>query len=103
MLYCAIYITVSSKDEAQQISHALVNERLVACANYWAINSAYRWQDKIVSDNEYVIIVKSKSELFESVVGRVVELHSYEIPCIVKLDIDSGYSPFLNWINSETL
>ena len=41
-------------------------------------------------------------DLVERITERVVEIHSYECPCVVSVPITGGYSPFLEWIDVET-
>ncbi|MCW9033928.1 MAG: divalent-cation tolerance protein CutA [Rhodospirillales bacterium] len=98
-----IYITASSKAEAEMIAKTLVEERLVACANvYEGVTSFYWWQGKIEQDQECSIICKSKESLCDSITQRVKEIHSADCPCVVFLPIEGGNKDFLKWINQET-
>ncbi|MGQ0526649.1 MAG: divalent-cation tolerance protein CutA [Alphaproteobacteria bacterium] len=96
-------MTVPSAGEAEKISNALLEERLIACANIMPPhNSLYWWEGKIQDGSEVAIIMKTQKALFESVKKRAVQLHSYDCPCIVALDITDGHQPFLKWIAAET-
>lgn len=97
------YVTVPSETEAQKISAALVSERLAACANILpGMTSVYRWQGKIETRTETVVILKTQEKLFPALEARVKELHSDETPCIVTLPITAGNAAFLKWIETET-
>lgn len=98
-----IYMTASSKEEAETISKALVEARLVACANILpAHTSFYHWEGKIEHSDEVAVIFKSRPELFEKIETKIKALHSYDVPCIVSWPIEQGHAPFLEWIEAET-
>lgn len=98
-----IYVTCADREEAQKISTALVEGRLVACANVMVPHqSIYWWEGKVQSGEEVAVILKTCAELFDKVEAVIQELHSYDCPCIVALPVEKGYAPFLNWIEQET-
>ena len=97
-----IYMTASSKAEAQKIGKALVDSRLAACVNILDnMQSIYRWEEKIQEDSEVVLIAKTTETLVPRLIDKVKSLHSYDCPCIVSLPVLDGYPPFLEWIKSE--
>lgn len=101
--YIAILVMASSKKEAEAIAEALVEARLVACANILeGIDSVFRWEGKIRREREVLMIVKSRSELFDDIAQRVRDLHSYEVPEILAIPILKGFGPYLAWLESET-
>ncbi len=96
-------MTASSSDEAGKIVKALLEKRLVACANIMAPHkSMYRWNDKIETGEEIAVIMKTQAGLFEKLREKILEMHSYECPCIVALPIEAGHADFMAWIASET-
>jgi periplasmic divalent cation tolerance protein len=98
-----IYMTCATADEARAISTALLDQKLVACANIMSPHTAlYRWEGKVQEGTEVAVILKTRTELFDQVKTRIVELHSYDCPCIVALPIEKGHEPFLQWIGTET-
>lgn len=97
-----IFITASSKEEAENIGETLVNERLAACCNIVDnISSIFRWEGKICRENEVLLIVKSSSDLFNDIVKKVKELHSYEVPEVIAVPIIYGSEDYLGWIENE--
>jgi periplasmic divalent cation tolerance protein len=101
--YTVIFITTSSLDEAEKIGRALVEEKLVACANIISpIRSIYRWQGKICDDKEALIILKTKKKLFKQIEKRVKALHSYEVPEVISMPIIEGSNKYLSWLKNET-
>ncbi|MFO7899221.1 MAG: divalent-cation tolerance protein CutA [Planctomycetota bacterium] len=98
-----VYITASDADEAGRIARAIVDERLAACANVIdGVRSIYWWQGEVQDDAEAVLIAKTRRELVPALIDRVVELHSYDCPCVVTLPIEAGHPPFLRWVEAET-
>ena len=101
--HVVVFITVGSSEEADSIAQALVQERLAACVNVLSsITSTYRWQGQVQRDEELLLVVKTRRELFDRLVARVEELHSYQVPEIVALPIVAGSADYLRWIDEET-
>lgn len=90
------YIVCKDAIEAENISLRLLKKRLIACANIFPIRSVYRWKGKIMNEAENVIIAKTNEKNFNKVVNEVQKIHSYEIPCILKID-SSANKKFEKW------
>lgn len=103
MSHAFVYVTAGSKEEAERIGRAVVEDRLAACANVWPpIASIYWWEGKLDTAAEHALVLKTRRELVPSVVARVKEIHSYACPCVVALPIEGGNPDFLAWIDRET-
>ena len=102
MEYRSIYITAKDEMEAKKIGQLLVWEKLVACVNYFPINSIYRWKGDIEEAEEVAIIAKTRAELVDRLIERVKQLHSYEVPCVVSWNIEKGNPDYLEWIIEST-
>ena len=100
--YIVVYVT-APEEEAVDLAKTLVEERLVACVNLVpGLRSIYWWQGKVEDEPEVLCIMKTRSNLFESLKDRVRELHSYEVEEIIALPILAGNLPYLNWIKENT-
>ena len=95
-----IYITCPNKEEAEKIVKLLLKKKLIACANIFPIKSFYHWKGKIENDQEFVSILKTKEENWEKVKEEVKRVHSYDVPCIIKLNVEAN-EEFANWVNTE--
>ena len=94
-----VLTTAGSEEEARKIARHLVEKRLAACVNIIPqIESIYRWQGKVESAREWLLLVKTTQESFPAVRDAIRELHSYELPECVVLNIDDGSSDYLQWL-----
>ena len=97
-----VYMTASDFAEAERIAEALVEERLAACVNILdGMRSVFRWQGTVQKGREVAMFAKTRADLFDDLKARVVDLHSYELPCVVALPIETGHEPFLEWVLDE--
>lgn len=98
-----VLVTCRSAKEARRISRKLVDERLAACGNILRapVESIYRWQGKIESAREILLIIKTSRRRFTALESAVKRLHSYEVPEIIALPIERGWSGYLAWISDS--
>ena len=95
-----VYVTCSSLEEARKIGRRLVEERLAACVNIFPVNSIYFWDGEVRGALEFAVLIKTLREKYAEVEKFVKELHSYENPCVVALDISDVSKDFAGWIES---
>ncbi len=94
-----IFTTTPTKTLAQKIAKILVKEKLAACVNISSpMQSVYSWKNKICSEKEFLLSIKTKKSLFKTVRDKILNLHSYEVPEIIALPITQGSSSYLEWI-----
>lgn len=100
LTYQIVIMTASSPDEAERIATALVEDGLAACVNIVpACRSVYRWRGEMVKDEEAVMFAKTRRDKFEQVVRKVSALHSYEVPEVIAVNLESfseSYGRFLS-------
>ena len=98
-----VLTTAGSQEEARKIAHALVERRLAACVNIVPhLESIYRWQGKIETAEEWLLLIKTQAELFDRVRNAVKELHSYDLPECLMLEVAAGSPEYLEWIAKNT-
>jgi periplasmic divalent cation tolerance protein len=98
-----VFITVNSQENAQKIANKILAERKVACINIIpAIESHYWWQGKVESENEFMLVVKTRPALLDELIALVKQNHPYTIPEIIALPIIGGNKEYLDWIEKET-
>jgi len=101
--YILALTTVPDKKSGEEIARALVEERLAACVTVsGACQSTYWWKEKISQDEEYILFIKTRGELYSKLEEKILEIHPYEVPEIIALPLIKGHPKYLNWVDKET-
>lgn len=98
-----IQTTTSSKEEAKKIAKILIQDKLAACVQLKDIESLYNWDGKLCCERETLLSIKTKKELFSKVKSKILELHSYDTPEIIELDISNISENYLKFIKENTI
>jgi periplasmic divalent cation tolerance protein len=94
--------TVPSLELAQRLATSLVGDRLAACVSIVpGVISVYRFQGKIENDQEWLLVMKTRSERFPALREAILKAHPYEIPEVVALPLESGHAPYLAWLDES--
>lgn len=100
--YIVVFVTASSKDQAEKISGSLINKKLAACVNIVEeVSSVFFWDNKIDTAKECLLVIKTKKSLFCKLKREVKLLHSYDTPEIIAIPIICGDKKYLDWINES--
>lgn len=95
--------TTPNREEAAKIASLLIDEKLAACVQLLPIESFYFWQGKTQNEAEYLLLIKTRTALFDRAIARIKQIHSYTIPEIVALPFTAGFAGYLNWIDEVTV
>jgi len=99
--YRLIFNTCPNLKVARSIATLLVRERLAACANVMPMaQSIYRWQGKVESAREVLLLIKVRAADYKRVERRIKALHPYELPEIISVGIADGYARYLAWLGN---
>jgi len=97
-----VLTTCCSLEEARSIAHALVERQLAACVNIVPqIESVYRWKGEVETATEWLLLIKTTTEVVDRLRDALNELHSYEIPECIEIAIEAGNAAYLNWIGES--
>jgi periplasmic divalent cation tolerance protein len=100
--YIIIYCTTPDLKTAQEISENLVQEQLAACCNIVpGLRSIYHWENKVQTDDELLLIIKTRSVLFSQIEKRIKNLHPYMVPEIIALPLINGSVEYLKWMDEN--
>ncbi len=97
-----VQTTCSNKDEARKIAKILIEEKLAACIQMNEIESFYMWEDKFCNDDEILLTIKTKKENFKKIKSKIKELHSYDLPEIIGVDITNISKNYKKFIGDNT-
>lgn len=102
MKYTQIQCTFPSPEEAEKVAAKVVEMRLAPCAQVVGpIRSIYRWKGEIENSTEWLLLAKTRSELFEKLCQAIRSGHPYECPQLIALEIADGSPDYLDWLDSQ--
>ena len=81
----------------------MIQDKLAACVQLKDIESLYNWDGKLCCERETLLSIKTKKELFYKVKSKILELHSYDTPEIIELDISNISEDYLKFIKENTI
>jgi periplasmic divalent cation tolerance protein len=95
--------TVGSREEAEQIARALLDDHLAACVNIIpGLTSIYRWKGDVETASEVLLLIKTTAVNLDRLESALRRLHSYEVPEFLVLTPDSASKPYLDWLMQST-
>ena len=103
MFAVIVQTTTSNEEEAKKIAKILIQDKLAACVQLKDIESLYNWDGKLCCERETLLSIKTKKELFSKVKSKILELHSYDTPEIIELDISNISEDYLKFIKENTI
>ena len=93
--------TTDTLELARKIANALVEEHEAACVNIIpGVRSVYRWEGSLCDEAEFLLLIKSTSEKFESIRSRIRLLHTYQVPEVIAVPITAGDPLYLAWLRA---
>jgi periplasmic divalent cation tolerance protein len=98
-----LVIATAPEEKAREIADALLGDRLVACVNVLpAVKSRYWWRGELEEAVEAMLFMKTTDELAPAAVARLVEVHPYEVPEAIVVDVEGGHRPYFDWVDEVT-
>ncbi len=99
MNFYLFIVTVPNVEEGKKIARILVESKLAACVNIINdISSIYRWKGEIQVDNEHLLLIKTTENKAESLIQKIIAIHSYSVPECIGFKVEKGSQKYLNWI-----
>lgn len=99
----AVFTTLPSRQQAQQLAASLVEDGLVACAQISEVESFYLWEGKLQQEQEYRLLLKAPARCYEAIEAAILRGHSYELPAIHAIRMERILAPYGDWIESSCL
>ena len=100
--YCIVLTTLGTKDEARRMIDRILEDKLAACIQTMNIGSHYTWKGDICHDQEILVLFKTSWSLYDVLESKIKELHPYDTPEIIAIDIEKGFKGYLDWIDEVT-
>ena len=97
-----VLVTCSGLAEARRIGRAVVDRKLAACVNILpGARSIYRWKGATEDTPEWLLVIKSRRDLFDSIRAAISKLHTYEVPEVIAVPVVDGSESYLAWLDRE--
>jgi periplasmic divalent cation tolerance protein len=97
-----VLTTVPVGEPGDLIARALVDERLAACVHVLApAVSTYRWQGAVTREPEQQLVIKTLRARIGPLEKRLRELHPYEVPEFIVLDVAAVSDAYLAWVRDS--
>lgn len=94
-----VYTTCADRDEAERLAAEMVENRLAACASVGRpVTSVYPWKDRIETEDEIPLTLKTTRAKFDALRLRLNECHSYDVPELLAVDVVDGSTEYLQWV-----
>ena len=99
-----VLVTCGSLAEGRKIAQGVVKKRLAACVNVGTapVESVYWWKGKVEKAKEFLLVMKTTAGRLKELEKEVKRMHSYDVPEIVVIKIESGSAEYLAWIREST-
>ena len=97
-----VFTTCDSAAAAETLARHLVETRVAACVNILPkARSVYRWKGVLETADEYVLLIKSRRDLFPSLKAEIEKTHTYEVPEVLALPVEAGSQEYLAWLDQQ--
>lgn len=94
-----VMMTAPDEPVADRLAQALVEEQLAACVTMMpGVRSVYRWQGSVERAEEVQLLVKTTRGGLPALVKRAAQLHPYEVPEVIAVEVAGGLEAYLGWV-----
>lgn len=90
--------TTETAEQARSLARRLVEEGAAACIQVVAADSTYMWGGDVIEATEQLLLIKTTERHWDRLVTLVDELHDYDVPELVRVDITGGSPAYLQWL-----
>ena len=96
---CVVALCTAPAEHAERLARAVVDEQLAACVNVLPqVRSFFRWQGRTDVADEQLLVIKTTTAGFDALRDRLAELHPYDVPEVIALDVAAGLPEYLSWL-----
>ncbi len=98
-----VHCSCAADGSAANIARSLVEERLAACVSVLpGVRSTFRWRGETHTDDEVLLLIKTTRAAYPALAARLLELHPYELPEIIAVDVSAAHAPYAAWVAEQT-
>lgn len=97
--YGIVLTTFESEEQAKPVIEEIIKCKLAACVQEIKIKSHYTWKNELCHEDEVLVLLKTKKELYPELEKKLLKIHPYETPEVLLLDVENGSAAYLAWID----
>jgi periplasmic divalent cation tolerance protein len=98
--YSVIMTTFPNQESLEKVSSKLLESGLAACIQYFDVTSMFSWEGKINKEPEKLLLIKTKSSLFDEIKAFITKEHPYDVPEIIQVPIEKMAEAYQLWMES---
>ncbi len=97
-----VFTSCDSEEQAVLLARHLVEKRVAACVNITpGARSFFHWKGAIEDTTEWLLVIKSRRDLFPALRAEIAKIHTYEVPELLALPVVEGSESYLAWLDRE--
>lgn len=97
-----IMVTTGGRDDAERLGEALVVEHLAAsCSVVPTVHSFYYLDGQLQREHEALLMIRTLESRAAAVQQYIQEHHAYKLPEILRVPIEGGSAPYLEWLEEQ--
>ncbi len=100
--YGIVLTTFENEQQAKPVIEDIIRCKLAACVQEIKIKSHYTWKGELCHEDEVLVLIKTRKELYSELERKLLEIHPYDTPEILLIDAEKGSAAYLAWIDEQT-
>ena len=100
--FCQLWLTCADRAEATKIAKVLLDKHLIACAKQLPVSANYWWESALEHADEILLVMESRTDLFDTVEAEIEKLHGYETFVLQAIPMVRISKKAEAWLTKET-
>ena len=97
--FIQVVTTTAAKEHAAEIGRHLLDHHLAGCVQVSGpVSSAYWWEGKLETAEEWYCVVKTSADLYSDVEAEIRAVHKYDTPEILAFPVAFGSKGYFDWL-----
>lgn len=101
MRYGIVLIAIDKKENAEKLSHLLLDNHLAGCVQLLPMESHYLWEGKKETSSEVLMLVKTHAKKYKAIEALVKANHPYQVPEILFIPIPRILKSYQKWLDES--
>lgn len=85
----------------ERLTKKLLEAHLIACANWWPIESRYRWKGRQIRNQEIRCVLKTTPDKATAALAWLIQHHPYDAPWLTHIELPSASESYTDWLKES--